>query len=41
MIRAMTTAIANGQYRVFFNDGYGLWLSIANQQPTVLLGLFR
>ena len=23
---------SKGQYRVFFNDGYGLWLTMANQQ---------
>ena len=31
----ITTSLVShlkGQYRVFFNDGYGLWLTLANQQ---------
>lgn len=31
-ITTSTVSHIKGQYRVFFNDGYGLWLTLANQQ---------
>ena len=32
LVAASCTCHSKGQYRVFFEDGYGLWLAFANQQ---------